>query len=98
MHKLWQLKQAVRFEGELSVDRVNMFGGSPSGAIFISVNSLVAWITKFKRMIKILEYVDDSFGVSESGEISYYAPYNCWFTTKPTQLLELWDKLGLPHK
>lgn len=98
MHKLWQLKQAIHFEGELSVDRVNMFGGSPSGAIFISVNSLVAWITKFKRMIKILEYVDDSFGVSESGEISYYAPYNCWFTTKPTQLLELWDKLGLPHK
>ena len=77
MHKLWQLKQAVRFEGELSVDRVNMFGGSPSGAIFISVNSLVAWITKFKRTIKILEYFDESFGVSESGEISYYSPYEC---------------------
>ena len=31
MHKLWQLKQAIRIEGELSIDRVNVFGGSSSG-------------------------------------------------------------------
>ena len=42
MHKIWQVKQVVQVQDGLSVDRVNMFGGSLSGAIFIAVNSLVA--------------------------------------------------------
>jgi hypothetical protein len=98
MHKLWQIKQVVRVNGELSVDRVNVFGGSSSGPIFISVNSLVAWIARFVRLIESLVYVDDSFGVEESGQMKYYAPYDRWFPTQQTCLLELWDEVGFPHK
>lgn len=69
MHKLWQIKQVIRIREDLSVDRVNVFGGSPSGPIFISVNSLVAWVARFVRLIESLVYVDDSFGVEESGKL-----------------------------
>ena len=82
----------------LSVDRVNVFGGSSSGPIFISVNSLVAWVAQFERLIESLVYVDDSFGIEESGKMKFYSPYNHWFPTQQTCLLELWDELGIPHK
>ena len=63
MHKLWQIKQAMRVTGNLLIDRVNQFGGSASPAIFISVNSLLAWVAKYGREIDDLFYVDDSFGI-----------------------------------
>ncbi|KAG2109721.1 uncharacterized protein F5147DRAFT_550382, partial [Suillus discolor] len=28
----------------------------------------------------------------------YYAPYQCFFPAKQTQLLQMWDKIGLPHE
>ncbi|KAF8833334.1 hypothetical protein BDN67DRAFT_1072958 [Paxillus ammoniavirescens] len=28
---------------------------------------------------------------------TYYAPYNMWYPAKQTLLLQLWDKIGLPH-
>jgi hypothetical protein len=65
MHVLWQLKQVIKLKGELMVDRVNVFGGSGSGPIFILVNLLVAWIAKVVKEIEDLIYVDDSFGVDE---------------------------------
>ena len=98
MHKLWQIKQVIRVQGDLSVDRVNVFGGSSSGPIFISVNSLVAWVARFERLIESLVYVDDSFGVEESGKMKFYAPYDQWFPTQQTCLLELWDEIGFPHQ
>ena len=98
MHELWQVKQVVRVKGELLVDRVNVFGGSGSGPIFISVNSLVAWVAKHEREVDDLVYVDDSFGVEESGKESFYPPYGEAFPTQQAKLLELWDKLGIPHK
>ena len=98
MHKLWQIKQVIRVKDDLSVDRVNVFGGSSSGPIFISVNSLVAWVARFERLIESLVYVDDSFGIEESGKMKFYSPYNHWFPTQQTCLLELWDELGIPHK
>jgi hypothetical protein len=98
MHQLWQLKQVVRFQGDLSVDRVNMFGGTSSGAIFIAVNSLAAWVARFERLIEDLIYVDDSFGVEECGELVLYSPYNQHFPTQQARLLELWDEIGIPHK
>lgn len=73
MHELWQLKQVVRIEGELVVDRVDMFGGSGSGPIFVSVNSLVAWVAVEQRETDDLEYVDDSFGVEEEGNYLVYS-------------------------
>jgi hypothetical protein len=74
MHKTWQLKQVIRVGDKLYVDRVNVFGGSASPAIFISVNSLTAWIAVFELSIEDLIYVD-SFGVEEEGELTHYAPY-----------------------
>jgi hypothetical protein len=98
MHKLWQIKQVIRVQGELSVDRVNVFGGSSSGPIFISVNSLAAWVARFERLIESLVYVDDSFGVEESGKMKFYAPYGQWFPAQQACLLELWDEIGFPHQ
>jgi hypothetical protein len=77
MHVLWQLKQIVRIKGELMVDRVNVFGGSGSGPIFISVNSLIAWIAKHVKEIDDLIYVDDSFGVDEEDNLVLYVPLKC---------------------
>jgi hypothetical protein len=98
MHPLWQIKQVIRVCGELSVDRVNMFGGSGSGAIFISANSLVSWIARFIKLIEDLEYVDDSFGVEEVGKMLLYEPYGVSFPAQQTKLLQLWDEVGFPHK
>jgi len=67
MHKLWQLKQIVRINGCLCVNRVNVFGGPASPAIFISLNALLAWAAKNRWSIKGLVYVDDSFGLEEEG-------------------------------
>jgi hypothetical protein len=98
MHVLWQLKQIVKLKDELMVDRVNVFGGSGSGPIFISVNSLVAWIAKYVREIEDLIYVDDSFGVEVEGETELYLPYEEQYPRQQTRLLILWDELGIPHK
>jgi len=98
MHELWQMKQVVRIEGNLVVDRVNMFGGSGSGPIFISVNSLVGWIAREKREVEVLEYVDDSFGIEEECNRSIYTPYDDKFPMQQVRLFQLWDKIGVPHK
>ena len=98
MHELWQLKQVVRIGGELVVDRVDMFGGCGSGPIFISVNSLVAWVAVEQREIDDLEYVDDSFGVDEEGNMVLYVPYGVEYPAQQARLLELWDEIGIPHK
>ena len=103
MHKLWQMKQVIRFSNDLCVDRVNMFGGSPSGSIFIAFNSLVAWVARFVRLVESLVYVDDSFGAEDDGQMelySLYSPYNQWYPVQQLEarLLNLWDELGIPHK
>jgi hypothetical protein len=98
MHELWQLKQIVKVRDEYIVDRVNMFGGSASGPIFISVNVLVAWIADHIRDIEDLVYVDDSFGVEEEGCVVLYVPYGDVLPLQQARLLELWDELGVPHK
>ena len=98
MHKAWQLKQVIRIDGELFVDRVNVFGGSASPAIFISVNALISWIAKHCCGIDDLAYVDDSFGLEEEGKEMEYTPYGTSFPMQQAQLLQLWDQLGVPHK
>ena len=69
MHKLWQLKQILHLQEGLCVDRVNMFGGSSSGPIFISLNALTSWIARFECLIESLAYVNDSFGVNDSHDM-----------------------------
>ena len=98
VHELWQLKQIIKVQGKHIVDHVNVFGGSGSGPIFISLNSLVAWVTRYERGIEDLVYVDDSFGVEEEGIVAKYEPYGEEFPMQQTHLLELWDELGVPHK
>lgn len=98
MHVLWQLKQGVRILGKLYVDRVNVFGGSASPAIFISLNALIAWAAKHGRAVDDLIYVDDSFGVEEEDQMAWYEPYQMMLPRQQVQLLELWDELGIPHR
>jgi hypothetical protein len=98
MHLLWQVRQGVRILGKLVIDRVNVFGGSASPAIFISVHALVAWIAKHERLIDDLIYVDDLFGVEEEGQNVWYEPYKQHLPRQQARLLELWDELGIPHK
>jgi hypothetical protein len=99
MHPLWQLKQIVTVDGERYVDHNLAFGTSSSPGIFISFNSLVAWIAKNVKLIRfILGYVDDSSGCNLSSETTFYPPYGKDMPTDQYRLLMLWDELGIPHK
>jgi hypothetical protein len=63
MSPFWQLKQVIMVDGQHYVDRNLAFGSSGSPEIFISFNSLVAWIAKnVKGLNYISNYVDDSSG------------------------------------
>jgi hypothetical protein len=99
LHPLWQLKQVNTVDGWRYVDRNATFGSSSSAAIFISFNSLVAWIAKNKRGIKHLAtYADDSSGFDEKDDFLLYEPYSTSFPHHQTLLLRLWDELSIPHK
>jgi hypothetical protein len=95
----WQLKQIVTVDDERYVDHCLVFGSSGSPGIFISVNSLVAWIAKYVKQIRfILTYVDDSSGCNLLGETAFYPPYGKELPTDQCRLLLLWDEIGIPHK
>ena len=95
----WQIKQIVTVDGERYVDRNLAFGSSASCGIFISFNSLVAWIAKNERGVGYLaNYVDDSSGCDLTGNTLFYEPYGKFLPANQTKLLCLWDDLGIPHK
>ena len=99
LHVLWQLKQINTVDGQRYVDRNATFGSSSSAAIFISFNSLVAWIAKNKRGIKHLAtYADDSSGFDRKDDLLLYEPYATSYPRSQTLLLCLWDELSIPHK
>jgi hypothetical protein len=99
MSPFWQLKQVVTVNGVRYVDRNLAFGSSASAAIFISFNSLVAWIAKnVKGIDYVSNYVDDSSGCNLMGDTCFYSPYGKNLPTHQTLLLLLWDELGIPHK
>jgi hypothetical protein len=99
MHPLWQIKQIITVDSQRYVDRNLAFGSSGSPGIFISFNSLVAWIAKYIKLIKfIFGYVDDSSGSNKKGETTWYAPYGKDLPTDQCRFLLLWDELGIPHK
>jgi hypothetical protein len=99
MHPLWQIKQVNMIQRRCHVDRRNCFGGTGSGLLFIGFNSLVTWIGKIEYMIHDLAtYSDDSFGVEFTRNITIYEPYGRDMPTSQATLLNLWDKLGVPHK
>jgi hypothetical protein len=99
LHPHWQLKQINTVDSLRYVDRNVPFGNSSSAAIFISFNSLVAWIAKNERGIRNLAtYIDDSSGFDYADDLLLYEPYNTHFPRHQTLLLQLWDDLCIPHK
>jgi len=99
MHPHFQIKQVNTIGGQRYIDRNNSFGGSGSGALFIAVNSCVAWIAKRVKGINYLgTYVDDSSGCSTKNDLVLYEPYGKLFPRPQATLLGLWDELGIPHK
>ena len=99
MNPYWQLKQIITIDGRRYVDRNLAFGSSGSPAIFISFNSLVAWIAKYIIGLDYLSnYVDDSSGCNLSGDTLFYAPFDRDLPRSQTHLLQLWDVLCIPHK
>ena len=99
MHPRWQIKQITRIDDEYHADRCNAFGSSGAPGIFISFNSLVAWIaTEVKQIRYLSDYVDDSSGCDLRKDYVLYEPYGKEFPKDQVILMTLWDELGIPHK
>ncbi|GLB44966.1 hypothetical protein LshimejAT787_1900440 [Lyophyllum shimeji] len=99
LHPLFQLKQVVTIDGERHVDRNNAFGGRASLNNWGSVMSLVSWVAReVERILNTLVFNDDNFGVAEVDDLVPYPPYGTLLPRPQARLLELWDKLGIPHK
>ena len=99
MSPFWQLKQVITVDSEHFVNCNLVFSSSGSPGIFISFNSLVAWIAKnVKGIDYISNYIDDSFGCNLQDDIAHYDPYHFNLPTHQVHLLQLWDELGIPHK
>jgi hypothetical protein len=99
MSPFWQLKQVITVDGQHYVNRNLAFGSSGSPGIFISFNSLVAWIAKnVKGLNYISNYVDDSSGCNLSDATTFYQSYGINCPNGQALLLQLWDELGIPHK
>jgi hypothetical protein len=99
MNPRWQVKQVVTVDDQHHVDHNAAFGTSSSGGVFISFNSLVAWIAKNVKLIPYISgYINNSSGCNLKGDTLYYEPYGKDMPTDQCRLLMLWDELGIPHK
>ena len=99
VHPYWQIKQVNHIGGSLHIDRNNAFGGCASGCSWIAFVALVLWIAKKKCNIELLgTYADDSFGPDHADNVTWCTPYCKFMPTNQVKLLELWDKLNIPHK
>jgi hypothetical protein len=98
LHPLWQIKQIVTVDGSRHVDRCTCFGGRGACRHYTAFMGLVLWIAIFvKFIVDLFGYIDDNFGFDEEGRVLWYAPYQCYYPSKQTKLLNLWDEIGLPH-
>ena len=60
---------------------------------------LVLWIAIFMRSIRdLFGYIDDNFSFDEEGNVTWYEPNRCYYPSKQTKLLKLWDEISLPHE
>ena len=67
--------------------------------LFIAFNLLVMWIGKNVYQVSDLcMYSDDSFGVELAKNVTFYGPYNWYMLSNQVTLLNLWDRLGIPHE
>ena len=98
LHPLWQIKQIVTVNDIHHVDRYTCFGGRGSCRHYTAFMGLVLWIANFiKSLSYLFGYIDDNFSFDEEGNVMWYEPYQCYYPSKQTKLLLLWDKIGLPH-
>lgn len=99
MSPYWQALQTVKFEGKYYVDRCNCFGNAASQRLFCTFLSLVLWIAEKKcRLTDVLSYVDDVFSWDYGSHLMYYEKYDRQLPKKQVKLLQLWDRLGIPHE
>jgi len=61
MHLTWQVKQAIRIDGELHIDRCGVFGGRKSGDYSVTFHSLVCWVAREIKGIPLLQVYSDNF-------------------------------------
>ncbi|KAF9468462.1 hypothetical protein BDZ94DRAFT_1370126 [Collybia nuda] len=95
----WQIKQINTINSARHVDHCACFGNSGSARIWSSFFSLVLWIARYVKNIKdLFAYADDSFSIEQQKNLLWYAPYKKFFPKKQSQLLLLFDELGIPHK
>jgi hypothetical protein len=99
LHPLWQIKQIVTIDGMRHVDRNTSFGGGGSCRDFTALIGLVLWIMIFiKLLTDLFGYIDNNFSFDEEGNVLWYEPYHCYYPSKQTKLLQLWDEIGLSHE
>jgi hypothetical protein len=99
VHPLWQLRQVVSIQGSFHVDNNNNFGDRGAGRLWVTFFSLVIWIAVFvKHIHDLFAYVDDAFSWEFADRVTFYHPYQKFLPTKQTQLLSLFDDLGVPHE
>ena len=61
--------------------------------------SLIMWTLVFKWGLKHLKYYTDNiFSFSAAGNFAFYSPYNRWMPSEQVIILQLWDKINLPHE
>ena len=98
MYFLWQLFQVVTIDGLIHVDHNINFGNRGAGGLWGSFMGLVLWVAiHTKHLDDLLAYVHNVFSYKLEPNMPWYAPYYRSLPTKQTWLLELWDKLGVPH-
>ena len=98
LHPLWQIKQIITVDGIRHVDRCTCFGGRGSCRHYTAFMGLVLWIAIFVKLLTdLFGYIDNNFSFDKEGNVMWYSPYQCYYPTKQTRLLQLWDEIGLPH-
>src|SRR5258707_15058870 len=98
MHPHWQVRQATLIDGEYHINCCAVFGNRASGRLWCLFFGLVCWVGIHELGIEgLLHYVDDTFNVSFSDELSFYHPYQQLMPTDQMHFLLLLDQIGLPH-
>ena len=101
VHPLWQLHvhQVVSIQGSFHVDNNNNFSNRGAGRLWITFFSLVLWIAVFVKLVDdLFAYIDDAFSWEFADHVAFYPPYQKFLPTKQTQLLSLFDEVGVPHE
>ena len=99
VHRLWQLRQVVTICNRHHVDNNNNFGNRGAGRLWITFFGLVLWIAvMIKHIFDLFAYVDDAFSWEFANNTTFYPPYNKFLPAKQTQLLQLFDDVGIPHE